>query len=358
MQKLKSIKIENFRCFKDIEISGFKNVNLIGGKNNAGKTSLLEALLVYFYPHPSSIIGLKRIRKESSDTIKKQPKDAWNNFFYNQDIEKNINLDGCFDNEEKKVSLSISQSLQSKIFEDNEDVKKILDFISDSNSSISILQIQQHLNDEKIFQRNLIAHSRGILSPDFPDEIDIPFIPSSHRISNEEIAKKYDKIDFEGNGEDVLQMIQMLDNSIEDIRTYSHIEPTLYLQKKNQKRGFPISLFGDAVYRVAEITLEILNEEHNVIFVDEIENGIHYTSQHKFWEALFRLSDDLKTMIFATTHSLEMIKSFMEAGQNFPDQGAYIELAHNPRTDQIIAITRDTDILEYEIEHGKPIRGE
>lgn len=357
MNQENTIKIQNFRCFKDLEISGFKNVNLIGGKNNAGKTSLLEALLIYFYPHPSSIIELKRIRKESSDTIKKQPKDAWNNFFYNQNIENIINISGCFNNEEKDISISVSQSLQSQIFEDDEDVKKILDFISQSNSSVSILQIQQS-NENKTFKRNLITHSRGLFSPDSPDEFDLPLIPSSHRISNEEVAQKYDKIDFEGNGEDVLKMIKMLDDSIENIRTYSHIEPTLYLQKKNQKRGFPISLFGDAIYRVVEITLEILNEEHNVIFIDEIENGIHYTSQKKFWEALFHLSKELKTLIFATTHSLEMIKSFMEAGQNFPDQGAYIELANNPRIDQIVAITRDTDALEYEIEHGKPIRGE
>ena len=46
---LKEIEIQNFRCFEHIKISGFERVNLIGGKNNAGKTALLEALLRRIY---------------------------------------------------------------------------------------------------------------------------------------------------------------------------------------------------------------------------------------------------------------------------------------------------------------------
>ncbi|WP_083786910.1 AAA family ATPase [Gloeothece verrucosa] len=43
---LQDIEIENFRCFEKTRISGFTRVNLIGGKNNSGKTALLEALLL------------------------------------------------------------------------------------------------------------------------------------------------------------------------------------------------------------------------------------------------------------------------------------------------------------------------
>lgn len=120
----------------------------------------------------------------------------------------------------------------------------------------------------------------------------------------------------------------------------------------------PISLFGDAVYRVAAITLELLNSEHNVLFIDEIENGIHYTCKKDVWLGLFRLSEKLDTLIFATTHSLEMIKAFAEASQEFPNQGAYFELAYSPRIQDLIVINRDMDTLKYDLEHGKAIRGE
>ncbi len=41
--KISFIEIENFKTFDKIKIDGFKRVNLISGKNNLGKTALLEA---------------------------------------------------------------------------------------------------------------------------------------------------------------------------------------------------------------------------------------------------------------------------------------------------------------------------
>ena len=41
---INKIKIENFKCFDKLEVNGLSRVNLIGGKNNVGKTALMEAL--------------------------------------------------------------------------------------------------------------------------------------------------------------------------------------------------------------------------------------------------------------------------------------------------------------------------
>ena len=39
--------IDNFRGFKNLTLNSLKRVNLISGKNNVGKTSLLEALFIH-----------------------------------------------------------------------------------------------------------------------------------------------------------------------------------------------------------------------------------------------------------------------------------------------------------------------
>jgi AAA15 family ATPase/GTPase len=358
MNKPQYIKIKNFRCFKELEVNGFKRVNLIGGKNNAGKTSLLEALLIYFYPIPQSILALKRIRKESNEAIKKKPKDAWNNFFYNQNMENFVSINGYFESlKGKLITMTVSQSLQHQIFDDDNDNKKFFDSISQGGSPVATLEIQQKLDEEQSIKRNLVASHAGLMS-DFPDGFSIPLVASSFCISNTEIAEQYDEIRFDGKSEEIIKILKILDPSITGLDTYSFIEPTLYIQTKTQPRGLPISLFGDAIYRVTTIILELLNKEHNILFIDEIENGIHYTNQQSFWQGLFTLAEELDTLIFATTHSLEMIKAFAEAGKNFSDQGAYFELAYSPRTDNIVAINRDIDLLEYALEHGKAIRGE
>jgi AAA15 family ATPase/GTPase len=40
---LEKIKIENYRCYDEHEIE-FKNLSIVVGKNNAGKSTLIEAL--------------------------------------------------------------------------------------------------------------------------------------------------------------------------------------------------------------------------------------------------------------------------------------------------------------------------
>ncbi len=43
---IKNIEIKNFKCFKDFKAEGFGRVNLIGGKNNVGKTAFMEACYI------------------------------------------------------------------------------------------------------------------------------------------------------------------------------------------------------------------------------------------------------------------------------------------------------------------------
>jgi AAA15 family ATPase/GTPase len=55
-----AIEINNFRCFHQTKIGGFKSINLIGGKNNSGKTALLEA--VYCVEKQDNYLGVLKER--------------------------------------------------------------------------------------------------------------------------------------------------------------------------------------------------------------------------------------------------------------------------------------------------------
>ena len=43
-QHIENLEIRNFKCFKQLNIANIGQVNLIGGKNNVGKTAFLEAV--------------------------------------------------------------------------------------------------------------------------------------------------------------------------------------------------------------------------------------------------------------------------------------------------------------------------
>ena len=87
-----SFEIENFRLFKHLVIDKLARVNLITGKNNVGKTSLLEALKIY--TTEGSIIGIGEILRGRDENAIFQESDVKYIFRYKE-----------FDKQELKINL-------------------------------------------------------------------------------------------------------------------------------------------------------------------------------------------------------------------------------------------------------------
>ncbi|MEK0187849.1 AAA family ATPase, partial [Microcoleus anatoxicus] len=303
---------------------------------NAGKTALLEALFLNFAPDASSLVILRDLRREPSKALEAMPDRAWDNLFYALKKDRFIVIIGKDDNnntDRLEIKVEIN-SIKNKInfeFMRNED---------QSTWSLSPVAAGGLLN----FRISL-------------DEV--PIIPSWLRISGKKLTEAYDNARLDDKDSEVLKAFQILDPTIESVESFSIGEPTLYLRRKGEKR-LPLSLFGDAINRVAEIILKLVNSEHKILLIDEIENGIHYKNQREFWRVLFRLAVELDTQIFATTHSLEMLQAFADVGLE-PNQecsSAYFELARKLKTNQIIGSRLDLETLNYALEHKEGVRGE
>lgn len=48
-------------------------------------------------------------------------------------------------------------------------------------------------------------------------------------------------------------------------------------------KKIPMSFMGDGISRLTSILLAILTTKNGIVFIDEIENGIHYSVQNKIW---------------------------------------------------------------------------
>ena len=56
MSFLKSLEIQNFRLFKALKVDRLERVNLVVGRNNVGKTTLLDAFFLHAWRgHPVAI---------------------------------------------------------------------------------------------------------------------------------------------------------------------------------------------------------------------------------------------------------------------------------------------------------------
>jgi len=81
-----------------------------------------------------------------------------------------------------------------------------------------------------------------------------------------------------------------------------------------------ISAMGEGTIRLLGLILSMVNSKNGILLIDEIENGIHYSSQAKLWDLVFRIAEEMNIQVFATTHSWDCISGFSNALSKFHDQ--------------------------------------
>ena len=303
-------------------------VNLFSGKNNSGKTCLMEALYAAL---KGSLYVSTNLRQQ-----KLPLSDAQKNLFFNTNTSKPIIFDIRLNNDKtyQVHSNYINREIETKYFFNNSDAYK------------------QGVYDEVHFWNdNRISF---ILSKDeqYPDTLNL--------------SAEFDRADIKGESELILKAIQIIDPSVSEAKTYATFPETLFLRKKGEKAALPITNYGDALQKMMRYILTIVKLENEqtsggkFLLIDEIENGLHHTVQQEFWTMLFQLAVEYNIQIFATTHSSEMIEAFAEVAQKpqFANKGVFYELFRHIKTNEVVANKFNTNTLEYNLQNNLSLRGE
>ncbi len=363
---IKSFQIKNFRCFNSTKASGFSMINLFGGRNNSGKTALLEALLLMGMPSNESIAKLLSFRRVSNKYLEKMPQKVWDNFFYQQKKENQILLNFVLDNKsENRVSIICEEKVDDFISmvnkdTDDEDVLAFANSLVNTNIAKSSLNISAYTGETQLQINVFISTSTGRVGKGIAHTfIDTHFVPASSKLNTEALATEFDISKHEGNSEVLLKAFQIIDSTIEKVDTFNIGEAALYLKRNNEKY-MPLSLFGDAMNRIADFLLRIVNNKNSILLIDEIENGIHYENQEDIWKILFELCKEHNVQLFATSHSYEMIEAFKNIiiNNDFQEYAGYFEMARHPVSNEVTIQKIPIYSLEDKLNNKNPIRGE
>jgi len=73
-----------------------------------------------------------------------------------------------------------------------------------------------------------------------------------------------------------------------------------------------VNMQGDGMRRYLNIVAASANPMNNILLIDEIDNGLHYSAYKKLWEAIFALATTTNKQVFVTTHSKETLHSLSE----------------------------------------------
>jgi len=297
---LQDIHIQNFRCFEDFKAEGFERINLIGGKNNSGKSCLLEGILCL--NKGFSLNNIAEVRNTIPEKL------------------LNSNASNYVIKIEYKNELSKSIKSES-IFKEN------------NNSADSSVKWVKELNESNL-QINFINQKKQV--PDF------------------NLLSEFDKFDEELLKGRLIDILKIVDNRIEDIRTFKS-KDGLWIKLKDCKYE-TIENCGDATNNIIryftpifkKLLLSKSKKELTILLIDEIENGIHYAAHKEFWKILFQLCKTENVQVFATTHSLEMITAFNEVAKE-EGEGAYFEMGRKHKTNKVYISKHNTELLEYEL---------
>ena len=354
---LDAIDIKNYRTLNDIRLTALGRVNLITGKNNTGKSTLLEAIAIY--ASKSDLDLLFRLLIERGENFKKDDNTknvteinikAFASLFTNRVI--------GFD---QKDAISIG-SVEKTLFGEETSTENSISirFVKFFDENVGPLENEatgpirrrrtiiehendQHLVDNKIGLELRVGNINYILSLDeerpyrfgfrgFGTNVGFQFI-RPRNIDRELNVKLWDNIalsELENYVIDALKIIEGKSERIAFIEVGSRERvPVIKLTTSNNI--LPLKSMGDGINRVLTIILALVNSDNGILLIDEFENGLHHTVQEKLWKIIFHLAEVLNVQVFVTTHSEDCISGFENVlnSENYAPLGKLIRLEND-----------------------------
>ena len=374
---LPSFYIENFRIFDTLLINRLSRVNLIVGRNNAGKSAFLEAVLLYVSNASLEVIyDLIKSRQEDHDSdFRNNPNllslNPVRHFFKGHKIPDLTEPGFTLAIREKKASLNIrtaafivEESVDKRIRRklDREELESFnLDYF-DPDIEIFVVSEQEDTTQLLFSQnrdfRDAYREARFRLGNQRPqNKYGIIQFVSTQGLTDTKAAQLWDAINLKDLEKDVIDSLKLVEKTIvglafvEGDRSRDRV-PVVKLD--NQEERIPLKSLGDGVTRVFHIILSLVNAKDGVLLIDEFENGLHWAVQQSAWEIVFQLAETLNVQVFCTTHSRDCIDGFGNVWKKYPQYGAFFRLF--ARNETVLAQEYDIETLSDSLETDVDVR--
>jgi len=358
---LNSLEIRNFRGFRHLQIERLGRVNLIVGKNNVGKSSLLEALQLYTRRgSPKLIWEILEARDENTRSPSSRTVNigdllsSLKYLFYGRKELKELKelkehlepiLIGPINSPEDTLSITVEWYV-SKVDEDGN--RKIQPLQPEEyetvDNPVPRFTIQLGEQQKTSYQLRLDTLASSLLRSEFV-EINCVFI-LANGLSAEQDVDLWDGVALRSLESDVLTSLRIIAPGVEgysfvgDPESRTGLGRVPIVRIKDIDEPLPLRSLGDGVQRILGIALALVNATDGILLIDEIENGIHYSVQSELWQLIFQLARRLNVQVFATTHSWDCIEGFQKAAQEKKQEdGMLIRLSL--RKDEVVATLFD-----------------
>ncbi len=354
---LDSLEIKGYRCFEHLTIEKLGRVNLIVGKNNVGKTALIEALWIYARRGKiDSLLNLLYSRDEVALYFEKPSgvrvpktedfiKSSGN--LFNGRPQLNLNSNESIQVGSAKSAISVITSrLMNQDEKTTPDYSVFKEVWGHFPTGLLIISTLKETNRETRTEFYSFENLHSYLLETIED---IPFVfLRSQIIENSILARVWDDVVIKGLEEKAKEFLRLINPNLEYInfvgRSDENGERYPIANSENNNNRVPLKSYGEGMTRLLGISLALVQCRSGILLIDEIESGLHYSVLPDVWKLIFKTAKDLNVQVFATTHSKDCIEAFTEAAIDSPEDGMLIRLEN--KDGSIKAVNFDEKELE------------
>jgi hypothetical protein len=365
--KLTSLRIQNFRGFRDLKINQLGRVNLIVGKNNVGKTSLLEAT-EFFARGGDARVLMRGLRLRDEDVFHFANAPRTENSFSDLDKDEYAKLvSGIFHDDDVLKTISVESpesSLHARFFFIHQGER--LDLIKGGSAPDAELLRHFHerdafdgseptlivestegrrsyvlLNNHYLSEKHRAVFNRGVSS----SPVETIY---TGRIKDSALSEMWDRVSLTPSEKHVYDAIGIVLPSVDRMTfkasRFSGSVP--YVRLAGEERPIPLRRMGEGSERLFLFGLHLANAKDGVLCIDEIETGLHYTTLPDVWRLIFETARALNIQVFATTHSFDAVKAFERVANEHEEEGVLIQLRRRRSDGDIVAVTSEEKELQ------------
>ena len=335
-----SLHISGFKLFRDLNLPRLGGLNLFVGKNNTGKTCLLEAVELYASSSPWNILrvasrrepdGARRKRFDRFDPSElEESLRPLLNLFHRENghlFKSGIQLNAG--NPESNLALRCEPFLDDLLEMEvmSSESKRMIPRSHSRHLGYLLGMGFEVTRGKKKSRKHFFERFLRMPFPpeemmkeeewSHPDAAPVAFLPA-RGFTNSEAKQRWDKASLADKDELLLDWLKFIEP---EVRALSYIsisdsdtrEGFPYLKINGYQGRVPLASMGDGLTRLFHIGLAMANASGGILLIDEFENGLHWEVQKQLWEALFKASSHFGVQVFATTHSNDCIQAFVDA---------------------------------------------
>jgi predicted ATPase len=341
---IRSLVLENYRGFRHFEMRNLGRVNLIVGTNNAGKTSVLEA--IHIVERPTDVRPIwSTLTRRGEDTEEREGGSVVRRhvevrrLFHGHEITlgNDLIIRAQTDRGTDSFRAFFSQSkpnneqAQPNLFDTFESVIDLPGESRDLSLGLQWNHAPSGADNSALFKLS----SRGSLVSDvlrsmnsLLDESHPPvrFVANAS-LSPEVIIDLFEEIVLTPSEEFVVDALRIIEPTIERLATGGTerrrlstnrvgVRGGLLVRCQGVKERIPIGSMGDGIWRMLGLALALARTKGGILLIDEIDTGLHYSVMENMWELVSKTANRLGIQVFATTHSRDCYESLASISRN------------------------------------------